>query len=73
MRLSSPECATGQSAGMLPVVNDDLAVHDHVVDAYGIMFWVTQYGVGSHRVGVENHDVRLKPSRSTPRSGKPNR
>ena len=45
---------------MFPVVDDYLAINDHVVDADGVVLWIAQNGIGPHLVGIEHDDVGLE-------------
>ena len=53
----SAEAAAGEGAGVVAVVDDDLAVDDHIDDADGVVPGVTVPSVGLDRIGVEHDDV----------------
>ena len=59
-RVSPPQCSAREGAGILAVFDDDLAIHNDVVNAYRVVMRVFSSGVGLDCGGVENNDVRLE-------------
>ena len=51
--MASAEAAAGEGAGVVAVVDDDLAVDDHVVDADGVVLGVSVPCVGLDGVGAK--------------------
>ena len=56
-RVSPPQGAAREGAGVLAIFDDDLAIHYDVVNAYRIMMRIFSRGVGLDSGRVEDNDV----------------
>src|SRR3990172_7221129 len=61
----------GQGPGVPAGVDDDLPVHDHVVDADGELLRLPPRRRGLHRLRVEHDDVGLEAVAQEPAVGEP--
>ena len=59
-RVSPPQCSAREGAGILAVFDDDLAIHNDVVNAYRVVMRVFSRGVSFDGGGVEDNDVRFE-------------
>ena len=59
--MATSQCLSWERPSVGTVFDDNDAVDDDVLDAYGIVFWILAGGMGLHRLGIEHDDIRLKP------------